>query len=795
MKHLYLLLAVCLYCTITTNAQTKYWIGASGANWNDASNWSNTDGGAPGADVPNGTTYNTIFMHDALVNVNITSVNLNSITVTNNAKVRLYTPTLGSIMTLFSTNPAAPGIKVDLGSTLEDSCSTPATEFVTRFANNSQGTIDGTWTFLGTPPVPGPPALGAGNAYPRFPVVTTYTNLVKVTGTIKLGNDGYFDCKVPAYLSFESGSQFWIARDGGIVPAATWNTNSTLLLTGIKTGGPSYAISTSAPDMGNIVINCPNIASLGIPLSLPNNLVIKGNLQVQNTNNINLGLSGSTGASPINYTIGGNLELGGTSYLTLGGTNTGYTYGLQVNGHFIQTDGVFNLRNNIGTVTQPTVLRVKGDILQLGGSFTCANTTVSTADELFVLELNGTAAQAITSAGSIDNATNQVTLRLNNASGATLATSLSVGKISWSSANKGHLTTSSTNVLTIRNTNVSDALVVNGASNVGYINGPVQRNTASIQYYKFPTGKGGVLRECEVKPSATTPSTYEAEYFGTAHSSTAKQLPLTGFSKQEYWNIGKIAGSDAQVRLTLAGAIPLTVASDTLVVAHFTGGTWTDARGTKLNPGNSSSGSVESQLLTSFSPFTFGIIADVATLPIYLLNFTARKDGATAKLNWSITDNSTPQKFEVLRSTNGSNFTPIGTVTGVERKLNYDFTDQALPNGTVYYRLRMIDIDGSGELTKIVAIMNGNKGVVITSMMPTLVTNRARLNITSSEKTGLQLVVTDIYGRSVKQQLHTLTNGNQEIWLNLATLPAGTYQVTGYLQNGEKTSSIRFIKQ
>ncbi|WP_315818181.1 hypothetical protein [Paraflavitalea speifideaquila] len=92
MKQLYMLLAVCLYCTITTNAQTKFWIGASGANWNDANNWSNTDGGSPTADVPNGTTYDVIFRHDALVNVNLTSVNLNTLTVTNSAKVRLYTP-------------------------------------------------------------------------------------------------------------------------------------------------------------------------------------------------------------------------------------------------------------------------------------------------------------------------------------------------------------------------------------------------------------------------------------------------------------------------------------------------------------------------------------------------------------------------------------------------------------------------------------------------------------------------------------------------------------------------------
>ncbi len=154
-----------------------------------------------------------------------------------------------------------------------------------------------------------------------------------------------------------------------------------------------------------------------------------------------------------------------------------------------------------------------------------------------------------------------------------------------------------------------------------------------------------------------------------------------------------------------------------------------------------------------------------------------------------------PERFEILRSTTGANFTQIGTVTGLDKKLTYDFIDNALPSGTVYYRLRMIDIDGSGELTKIVAIMNGTKGVVITSMMPTLVTNRALLNISSSEKVNLQLVVTDIYGRSIKQQVHALTTGNQEIWMNLATLPAGTYQVTGYLQSGEKTSTIRFIKQ
>lgn len=797
MKHLYLLLTVCLYCSITTNAQTKYWIGLpAGDNWNDPANWSNSSGGAPGADVPNGSSYNVVFNQNAVVNVDLAAISLNSLTVTGNATVRLYTPAQSSTITLLSTNAAAPALQVDLGSTLEDSCSTAGTEFITRFANDAQGLINGTWSFFGVTGTSGPPALPAGIAYAQFPSTTTYANFVRVNGTIKQANDfSFFDCSVPAYLYFDNGSKYWVARNGGTVPRATWHANSTLSVTGIKTGGPTIGLPPSGQGIGHLTIDCSEVTGT-VTFPLVNNLVIAGNLQVLNTNNQNLVLGTTSGGSTVNYTVQGNLEISPNASITLGGTNMSYSYAMQVNGSFMQTGGHFNLRNNTGTATQPTVLRIKGNITQSAGTFGCANTTTSTTAELFVVELNGTGNQNISlSSNTIDNSTNQVVLRLNNAAGATLLSPLSVGKMSWDPANKGNLTTTTTNVLTISNTDLSDPLVVNGASNGGYVNGPVRRATASNSlFYSFPTGKGGVLRACEVKPTTTTASEYEAEYFSSAYSGTTVQAPLTAVSNQEYWNIGRISGSDAVVRLTLAGAVPGASAADTLVVAHYTGGTWTDARGTKLTPGNTSTGSVESAILTSFSPFTFGYTSS-SSLPIYLLNFTARKDGNTAKLNWTITENSTPQRFEVLRSTNGTNFTHIGTLTGAARKLTYDFTDNALPAGTVYYRLRMIDIDGSAELTKIVAVMNGSKGVVITSMMPTLVTNRARLNISSSEKVAIQLLVTDIYGRTIQQQVHTLTTGNQEIWLNLGTLPAGTYQVTGYLATGERTTSIRFIKQ
>lgn len=787
MKQLYLLLTVCLYCSLNTNAQTKYWIGSPGDNWNDAANWSDNPGGLPGADVPNGAGYNVIFNQAATVVVDIAHINLHSLSVTADGTTRLYT-TAPSTIVLHSTNTAAPALLIAASSTLVDSAAAGSGDFIVRFANGAKGTINGNWYFTG---------LTGGTAYADFPATSGHGNLVEVTGTIKLvSTSGHIECNQPEYLYFGDGATYWVARNAGVIPRAGWHANSTILVTGSTTSLPSgIGLPPAGQGVGNFVFDCPGL-TVSNTFQIPHGLVFYGDMRILNTNNTNIGLGATTGSAPVNFTVQGDFELSPNANVTLGGNSHSYNYNMQVNGSFIQTGGSFYLRNNTGTgLTLANTLSVAGNITQTAGTFGCLNTSVSTSIDLFVLELNGSANQTVAfSSNTIDNATNQVTLRVNNPNGATLTTPLSVGKISWSSANQGILTTTSTNVLTINNTDISDTRVVNSPSNTGYINGPVRRKTATNTAVSFPTGKGGVLRACEIIPTATTLSEYESEYFGTAHSTPTVQAPLTGISNQEYWNIGKLSGSDAVVRLTLAGAVPGAGPTDTLVVAHYNGTVWTDASGTELTPGNTSTGSVESAVLTTFSPFTFGFTSEAA-LPIHLLSFTARKEGGTAKLNWTITENSTPKRFEVLRSTNGSNFTQIGTVTGIERKLAYDFTDNALPNGTVYYRLRMIDIDETATLSKIVAVMNGSKGVVITSMMPTLVTSRARLNISSSEKGNIQLVVTDIYGRTVKQQVNSLTTGNQEIWLNLGTLPAGTYQVTGYLAAGEKTSSIRFIRQ
>lgn len=772
---------------MTVNAQTKYWIGpTSGGAWNNPANWSSTTSGAPEADVPNGNTYNVILDKNVSINVNIAAINLNSLSVTGSNTVRLYTSTLASEITL--RNTTGPALNIGASATLEDSASA-GFDFGIRFANNAQGLVDGNWSFYGTT------TPSVGGAYTILPSGTTFSNLLTINGTVKLGNESIFQSSVPAYVQFSNTATLELARNGGTIPRVTWDAASTLLLTGTVDAGPAWSTPVVATGLGNIVVNCP-AATDDIYLNLPTNLLIKGDFTVVNTNNQPLVLGNSLTVGAMSYTVNGNFELYDGSYVSLGGIETANSYSLQVDGNILLTGGTFDLQSDLAAVTQPTTLHVKGDIIQAGTSqFICSNNTSSTTTELFVVELNGTTAQQVSfDAGTLDNTGHQVVLRLNNALGATLQSTLQVGKISWNSASKGVLTVPTGSHLYVANSNAADPLVINGPSAAGFVAGTIRRAVATNQYVSFPTGQGSSLRACELKPANNTLSIYEAEYVGSSYTSTTVTAPLVGVSNQEYWNISKISGENAVVRLTLAGAVPGASAVDTLVVAHYSGGSWTDVRGDKLTPGNSTSGSVESAEMASFSPFTFGFTSNSA-LPIYLTSFTGRQEGSTTALNWTITDNSTPREFEILRSTNGTNFTSIGTVKGEERKLNYNFTDTRLPNGTVYYRLRMVDINGAAELSRIVTIMNGSKGVLITSMMPTLVTTRARLQITSSETSSIELVVTDLYGRSVHRQVNGITRGNQEIWLNLATLPHGTYQVTGYVRNGERTSTIRFIKQ
>jgi hypothetical protein len=94
-----------------------------------------------------------------------------------------------------------------------------------------------------------------------------------------------------------------------------------------------------------------------------------------------------------------------------------------------------------------------------------------------------------------------------------------------------------------------------------------------------------------------------------------------------------------------------------------------------------------------------------AILPVKLIEFSARPLPRKTLLQWKTAEQVNFDRFEIERSLEGKQWSKIGTVKGVESILvsMYSFTDLLPDDGTNYYRLKMVDIDGQFKYGSIAA--------------------------------------------------------------------------------------------
>lgn len=800
MKQFYVSIVALLFTIVSASAQNYFWIGANNGDWTNTANWSNVAGGSSAGSYPQSASANVILSSDAIINLN-TSVSINSISVVgSNTSAKIIASggySFPRTITVNSTNAASPGLNIAATCRLENGAAT-ATEFKFAFVANGQGVINGDWYFTGD-------IESDAFAYFDLPLSGASTALnVNNGGSITIGDKGFIapnETTGDNFLIFNAGASLNLLGNGPIIPVANYHPSSIINITGVKDASVNFE---EAGSVGIINYNCPLQSNGSTPLYLSLlTFTVAGDLNILNTNNNELALLSYTSTAGLpsrDATIKGDLNIQGTSVVAIA-HNDGpeLPNNLTVEGNVTASGTSLSLHSGSFVANAATKLLVKGNIQHTAGTFGAASNVTNQTADLYVIELNGSVAQTISSAtGTFDNAGHQVTLRMNNAAGATLLTSLQVGRIDFSGANKGVITTNS-NVLTINNTTPVSAtsIVVNSPSNAGYVNGNVQRNTLAAEPAVLPVGGGGAYRGVTVIPSSAAATTYQAKYFNNGYSNVSVQSPLEGISPDYYWDVTRVgSGADAVIQLSIPGAISGAQFNDALIVAKYNGTDWVNAKGTTgtmVAPGTATSGTIKSELQTSFSAFTIGYALQSA-LPTLLVSFEAKKNvKEIVDVKWKITSNSTPSVFEILRSNDGIHFSTIGAVNGIEGITSYQFSDQNILAGNNYYRLKMLDRDGSVTYSVIIVVSNGTKGVFMNSVAPTMVTGRTKLNIQSSVAANMQLVVTDINGRIVHKQSVSLMNGSQDVWIDAARFAAGMFQVTGYV-NGEKTATLRFIK-
>jgi hypothetical protein len=158
-------------------------------------------------------------------------------------------------------------------------------------------------------------------------------------------------------------------------------------------------------------------------------------------------------------------------------------------------------------------------------------------------------------------------------------------------------------------------------------------------------------------------------------------------------------------------------------------------------------------------------------LPITLLHFAAETEGATHWLQWSTSGELADERIYVERGQDGHTFAAIsdGHVVGTQQadgSKAYAFCDKRPLPGVNYYRLLLVDMDGSSTHSRTVAVEPAAQAAFVLAPNPA----KDRLTLVSQSSDEVELLLCNAMGQVVK-----VVAGSGQINLDVADLPAGTY--------------------
>ncbi len=171
-----------------------------------------------------------------------------------------------------------------------------------------------------------------------------------------------------------------------------------------------------------------------------------------------------------------------------------------------------------------------------------------------------------------------------------------------------------------------------------------------------------------------------------------------------------------------------------------------------------------------------------APLPVELTNFTAKlRTNKTVSLDWESASENRLAYYEVQRSTDGQNFQILGKVNAkgsVNVVSNYNLIDLNPAPGMNYYRLRMVDSDGSAEYSALKNIYLISETKSSFGLQPNPTAGPFTLMYHAAQEGDITVSITDIEGRLVKTAVFPATKGDNSFRFDDLKLSVGVYAVS-----------------
>jgi hypothetical protein len=179
--------------------------------------------------------------------------------------------------------------------------------------------------------------------------------------------------------------------------------------------------------------------------------------------------------------------------------------------------------------------------------------------------------------------------------------------------------------------------------------------------------------------------------------------------------------------------------------------------------------------INSTKYFTIGSTNSNSPLPIELFTFESLLCGDQVCVRWSTATEKNNERFEIERTSNGEEWTVVGTVPGAINSSvtkHYEFVDKQPLPAISYYRLKQIDLNGEFTYSNISSVDNSGTADLI-KLFP----NPANDEATISGAYG-KIKVINAIGADVSHEVHAMPLSNGDIQLKTSSLLNGIY----YLQ-------------
>jgi GEVED domain/Bacterial Ig domain/Secretion system C-terminal sorting domain len=213
------------------------------------------------------------------------------------------------------------------------------------------------------------------------------------------------------------------------------------------------------------------------------------------------------------------------------------------------------------------------------------------------------------------------------------------------------------------------------------------------------------------------------------------------------------------------------------------------------NSGSTNGAANACTAFTSGETEDYWVTISSSVLPVEMKFVTAYANGEVNRIDWVTASENALKTFIIERSSDSKQWTKINTTEpkGGTQETDYTITDNQPPLLS-YYRVRTVNLDGTEETSKIIAVKRyDTKKLALLNVVPVPTTEGVTVDFSVGKETNVALTLTNLMGQVVKTTTIKATEGTNQCVVKMTDLPNGTYFM--YVSDGDTKAMKRLVKQ